>query len=94
VTVIDVKAPVLGVVLPIALGEAKVAPFKVDAFKLATLLEEVTVIDVKAPVDAVVLPIDPGLANVAPLSRFALRLATTVVLETVNGAVPVDTVDI
>jgi hypothetical protein len=71
-----------------------VAPFNVLALRLATFVLDVTVIDVKAPFPGVVLPIDPGLANVAPLSKFALRLVTTVVLETVNGAVPVDTVDI
>jgi hypothetical protein len=38
-----VKTPVLGVAEPIAPGAAKVAPFKLLAFKLATLVVEATV---------------------------------------------------
>ena len=37
-----VKAPVEAVLLPMAPGAAKVAPFKEDAFKLATLFVDVT----------------------------------------------------
>ena len=44
---------------------------------------------VNTPVLAVILPIDPGLAKVAPFNKDAFKLATTVVLVTVNGAVPV-----
>lgn len=42
VSVSVVNLPVLGVVLPIAPGEAKVAPFSELAFRLATLVVEVT----------------------------------------------------
>ena len=52
--------------------------------------EEVRV--VKAPVLGVV-PMAPGLAKVAPFNELAFKLVTLVVEETVNGAVPVVTVD-
>lgn len=39
-------------------------------------------------------PMEPGEAKVAPLSCATFRLGTTVVLVTVNGAVPVATVEI
>jgi hypothetical protein len=48
---------------------------------------------VNAPVPAVPLPIAPGAANVAPPRDEAFRLATLVVDVTVNGAVPIATVD-
>jgi hypothetical protein len=48
---------------------------------------------VKAPDEAVPDPIGPGAAKVAPLRLEAFKLATLVVEETVNGAVPVETVD-
>lgn len=51
----------------------------------------VTVVKVAAP--GVVPPIVPGSANVFPLSWAAFKLLTTVVELTVNGAVPVVTVD-
>ena len=41
---------------------------------------------------ATVPPIAPGLANVAPPNKLAFKLGTTVVLDTDNGAVPVETV--
>ena len=40
------------------------------------------------------LPIGPGTANVAPLNEEAFKLATLVVEVTVNGAVPVATVEV
>ena len=48
---------------------------------------------VKSPLDAVVPPIAPGLPNVAPPSKDAFKLGTFVVEVTVNGAVPVETID-
>ncbi len=57
---------------------------------LPTLSESV----VNVPAAAVPPPIAPGLANVAPLREEAFRFATLVVLETANGAVPVDTVEV
>lgn len=51
----------------------------------------VTVVKVAAP--GVVPPMVPGAANVAPFSWAAFKLLTTVVELTVNGAVPVVTVD-
>ena len=48
---------------------------------------------VKAPDPAVVLPIEPGAAKVAPPNVDAFRFGTFVVEDTVNGAVPVATVD-
>ena len=50
------------------------------------------VIVVNAPVLGVPLPIVPGAAHVAPSRKLAFRFDTTVVLATVNGAVPVATV--
>ena len=47
---------------------------------------------VNAADPAVVLPILPGLLNVAPFNVEAFKFATLVDDETVNGAVPVDTV--
>ena len=54
------------------------------------VLEKVA--DVNAAVPAVVPPIAPGLAKVAPPNKLAFKLETNVVLDTVNGAVPVETV--
>lgn len=49
---------------------------------------------VNDPVFGVVEPIVPGATHVDPSRRDTLRLGTTVVEETVNGAVPVPTVEI
>jgi hypothetical protein len=49
---------------------------------------------VKSALPGVVLPIEDGLANVLPFKKEQLRLATTVEDVTVNGLVPVETVDI
>jgi hypothetical protein len=49
---------------------------------------------VKAPVPGVPEPMAPGAAKVAPFKEEALRLATLVVEAMVNGAVPVDTVEV
>jgi hypothetical protein len=57
------------------------------------VIAPVAVSVVNAPVDAVPPPIAPGAAKVAPLRLEAFRLATLVVLVTVNGAVPIATVD-
>jgi hypothetical protein len=89
---IVVKAPELGVVLPMELGLANVFPFNKLAFRLATFALLVTVIDVKAPELGVVLPMELGLANVFPFKKEQFKFGTLVVEETVNGAVPVETV--
>jgi hypothetical protein len=47
---------------------------------------------VNVPLLAVVAPIGPGLANVFPFNKLAFKFATFVVLLTIKGAVPVDTV--
>jgi succinate-acetate transporter protein len=103
-----VNVPAAAVVLPIAPGDAKVAPLNELAFKFATFVVEVTVsgavpVDtvltsvlavavVKVPAEAVVVPIAPGDANVAPLNELAFKFATFVLELTISGAVPVDTV--
>jgi succinate-acetate transporter protein len=105
-----VKVPVEAVMPPIAPGDANVAPLNELAFKFATFVVELIVsgavpVDtvltsvlavavVKVPAAAVVLPIAPGDANVAPFKELAFKLATFVVEVTVNGAVPVATVQI
>ena len=72
------NAPLLAVVPPIAPGAANVAPFKLAAFKLATLVVDATVNGavpvaivevtvVKRPVDAVVAPMLVLLIVLAPL---------------------------
>ena len=62
----------------------------VDKVLVITPVAEIVV---KAPDPAVILPILPGLPNDAPFRKFAFKFDTTVVLETVNGEVPVDTVE-
>lgn len=49
---------------------------------------------VKVPAAGVVPPIAPGAANVAPFNDDAFRFGTFVVEPTVNGGVPVATVDV
>jgi len=93
-------APGVANVAPDKEDAFKLATLVVDAtVKGAVPVDNVEVIApealkvVKAAVDGVVPPIAPGAANVAPDNVLAFKLATFVVLDTVNGAVPVETVE-
>jgi hypothetical protein len=59
--------------------------------KVLVITPDVEIV-VKAPELGVVLPIELGELNVLPFNVEALRLATFVVLDTVKGLVPVETV--
>jgi hypothetical protein len=93
-----VNAPVDAVPLPIAPGAANVAPFRLDAFKLATLVVD-AITNGAVPVDTVLVicPLaEIVVADTVPPDKLvavpavaAFKLATCVVLATVNGAVPV-----
>jgi hypothetical protein len=91
-----VNAPVPAVVEPIAPGEAKVAPFKLEAFRLATFVVEATVkgavpvvsVEVITPVAEMVVNA-PVLAVVAPTVPFkapANLVAERIVPSNVNAA--------
>jgi hypothetical protein len=91
-----VNAPVDAVPLPMAPGAAKVAPFKLEAFKLATFVVDATVkgavpvasVEVIAPVAETVVNA-PVLAVVAPTVPFkapANLVAERIVPSKVNAA--------
>ena len=76
-----VKAPVLGVVLPIGPGEANVAPFRVAEFRFATFVVDATEngavpvarVEVICPVALIVVKA-PVLAVPAPIVAFTAPL--------------------
>ena len=99
--VVPPMAPGEANVLPLSKDAFKLATFVVDEIvNGAVPVDTVLVITpdaeivVKADDPGVVPPIAPGDAKVLPLRSDAFKLATFVVDDTVNGAVPVESVDV